>query len=80
MNERLSWMLPSVPLGRIFSTDVRVSWWFALVPLVIWAPKYGNELGNEHLPFWVVSVGVAARIRACVRRALDRWIRRTKFI
>jgi len=40
MNERLSWMLPSIPLGRLFSTDIRLSWWFAIVPLVT-IPKYG---------------------------------------
>ncbi len=44
MNERLNWMFPSFPVGRIFATDIRVSWWFALVPLVI-CPRYGIELG-----------------------------------
>lgn len=44
MNERLSWMLPSVSGGRIFSTDVRVSWWFVLVPIVL-CPRHGIELG-----------------------------------
>lgn len=44
MNERLNWMLPSVPVGRLFSTDVRVSAWFAIVPLVV-CPKYGMTLG-----------------------------------
>ena len=55
MNERFSWMLPSVPVGRIFSTDVRVSWWFALVPLVI-CPKYGLEMGLAFTVLLYVSV------------------------
>ena len=44
MNERLSWMLPSVFAGRIFSTDIRISWWFALVPLIL-CPRFGLALG-----------------------------------
>ena len=44
MKERLNWMLPSVFVGRLFSTDVRISWWFAIVPLVV-CPKYGMPLG-----------------------------------
>lgn len=44
MNERLNWMLPSVTMGRMFSTDVRISLWFALVPLIV-IPKYGMAVG-----------------------------------
>ena len=44
MKERLNWMLPSVFVGRIFSTDVRISWWFGIVPLVV-CPKYGLATG-----------------------------------
>ena len=44
MKERLNWMLPSVFVGRMFSTDVRISWWFGIVPLVV-CPKYGLALG-----------------------------------
>ena len=55
MNERLNWMFPSFYVGRIFSTDVRVSWWFALVPLVI-CPKYGIELGLTFTVMLYLSV------------------------
>lgn len=44
MNERLSWMLPSFYGGRMFATDIRISWWFALVPVVL-CPRYGIEVG-----------------------------------
>ena len=44
MNERLNWMLPSVSVGRMFGAEIRVSAWFAIVPLVI-CPKYGILLG-----------------------------------
>ena len=44
MSERLSWMLPSLYVGRIFSTDVRVSLWFLLVLAVV-CPRYGIVLG-----------------------------------
>ena len=44
MKERLNWMLPSVYVGRMFSTDVRISCWFAIVPLIV-CPKYGMPLG-----------------------------------
>ncbi|WP_010583312.1 metalloprotease [Schlesneria paludicola] len=50
MNERLNWMFPSISVGRIFSTDVRISVWFALVPFVI-IPRCGLEVG---LTFTVV--------------------------
>lgn len=50
MNERLNWMFPSISVGRIFSTDVRLSVWFALVPFMI-IPRYGIEVG---LAFTVV--------------------------
>lgn len=43
MNERLNWMFRSFSFPRILSTDVRISWWFALVPAVVgW--KYGPKL------------------------------------
>lgn len=35
MNERLHWMFPSFYLGRIASTEIRVSFWFVLVPLIL---------------------------------------------
>ncbi len=44
MKERLNWMLPSVFVGRMFSTDVRISWWFGIVPLVV-CPTHGLALG-----------------------------------
>jgi stage IV sporulation protein FB len=43
MNERLNWMFPSLYVRRVFSTDVRVSWWFVLVPLIVY-PRHGLEL------------------------------------
>lgn len=44
MNERLNWMFRSFSFPRLFSTEVQISWWFALVPLVVgW--KYGLRLG-----------------------------------
>ena len=49
MNDRLNWMFPSTSVGRLFSTDIRVSWWFILVP-VITSLKYGIELHNAELP------------------------------
>lgn len=55
MNERLNWMLPSVSGGRIFATDIRISWWFALVPLVL-CPRYGIELGLVFLVLLYLSV------------------------
>lgn len=55
MYERLSWMFPSVPLTRMFSTDVRLSIWFALVPLVV-CPKYGLELGLIYTAMLYVCV------------------------
>jgi Zn-dependent protease len=55
MNERLNWMLPSISAGRIFATDVRISWWFALVPLVL-CPRYGIELGLVFLVLLYLSV------------------------
>jgi stage IV sporulation protein FB len=44
MKERLNWMLPSFFVGRMFSTDVRISWWFGIVPLVV-CPNHGLALG-----------------------------------
>lgn len=44
MNERLNWMFPAFSIGRIFGAEVRVSWWFGLVLLMI-CPKHGIELG-----------------------------------
>ena len=55
MNERLNWMFPSFSVGRMFSTDVRISWWFALVPLVT-VPKYGIELGLAFTVVLYISV------------------------
>jgi stage IV sporulation protein FB len=55
MNERLNWMLPSVSAGRFFSTDVRVSAWFAIVPLVV-CPKYGIVLGLTFTALLYLSV------------------------
>jgi stage IV sporulation protein FB len=55
MNERLNWMLPSVSAGRLFSTDIRISWWFALVLVVIW-PRYGIALGLAFTALLYVSV------------------------
>ena len=55
MNERLTWMLPSVSVGRLFSTDVRVSAWFAIIPLVV-CPKYGMTLGLTFTLLLAVSV------------------------
>ena len=58
MNERLTWMLPSVSVGRLFSTDVRVSAWFAIIPLVV-CPKYGMTLGLTFTLLLAVSVRAA---------------------
>jgi stage IV sporulation protein FB len=55
MNERLNWMLPSASAGRMFSTDVRVSAWFLVVPLVI-CPKYGVALGLTFTALMYLSV------------------------
>jgi Zn-dependent protease len=55
MNERLNWMLPSVYVGRMYSTDVRVSLWFALVLLVI-CPRHGFELGFTYAALLYASV------------------------
>ncbi len=55
MNERLHWMFPTFSMGRMFSTDVRVSWWFALVPFVI-CPRYGLELGLTFTGLLYLSV------------------------
>lgn len=55
MNERLHWMLPSVSVGRMFSTDVRVSAWFAIVPLLV-CPKYGMTLGLAFTGLLYLSV------------------------
>ena len=55
MNERLHWIFPSIFLGRIASTDIRVSWWFALVPLIV-CPKYHLELGLAYSVLLVLSV------------------------
>ena len=55
MNERLNWMLPSVSAGRLFSTDVRLSLWLAIVPLVV-CPKYGMALGMTFFALLLVSV------------------------
>jgi Zn-dependent protease len=55
MNERLDWMFPSFSAGRITSTEVRVSWWFALVPLVI-CPRYGLEVALAFTLFLLLSV------------------------
>ena len=47
MNERLKWMFRSFSFPRLVSTEVQISWWFALVPLVIsW--KYGLRLGMAY--------------------------------
>ena len=55
MNERLNWMLPSVSAGRLFSTDVRLSLWLVIVPLVV-CPKYGLTLGMTFFSLLLVSV------------------------
>ena len=55
MYERLNWMLPSVSVGRMFSTDVRVSAWFAIVPLIV-CPKYGIVLGLTFTVLLYISV------------------------
>lgn len=55
MYERLNWMFPSVPLMRMFSTDIRLSFWFGLVPLVV-CPKYGLELGLVYTALLYVGV------------------------
>ncbi len=55
MNDRLNWMFPSISMGRLFSTDIRVSWWFILVP-VITGLKYGIELGLAFMVLMFVSV------------------------
>lgn len=55
MNERLDWMFPSFSGGRIASTDVRVSWWFALVPLLL-CPRFGLEVGLTYTAFLYLSV------------------------
>lgn len=55
MNERLNWMLPSVSMGRMFSTDVRVNLWFALVPLIV-IPKYGMSVGLAFTSLLYVSI------------------------
>lgn len=55
MNERLNWMLPSVYVGRIFATDIRVSLWFLLVLFIV-CLRYGAQLGFVFLLFLYVSV------------------------
>ena len=55
MNERLNWMLPSVSGGRLFSTDIRISLWFAIVPLIV-CPKYGIALGLTFTGLLYLSV------------------------
>lgn len=54
MKERLNWMLPSVFVGRMFSTDVRISWWFGIVPLVV-CPKHGLAAGLMFTVFLYLS-------------------------
>ena len=54
MNERLNWMFPSLFLGRMFSTDVRISAWFGLIPFIL-CPRYGLELGLAVTLLFVVT-------------------------
>lgn len=55
MNERLNWMFPSLPVGPLFLTDVRISCWFLLVPLAIY-PVHGIEVGLVMTLFLYLSV------------------------
>ena len=55
MNERLNWIFPSLYVRRLFSTDIRVSCWFALIPFVI-CPIHGLDLGLTLTVFLLVSV------------------------
>ena len=48
-------MFPSFPVGRYFSTDVRISWSFILLPLAF-CTRYGLEFGLAITAFVFISV------------------------
>ena len=55
MNDRLNWMIPSYSLGRLFSTEIRVSAWFAILPLIVY-PQHGLWMGLTVTAIMFVSV------------------------
>ena len=61
-------MLPSVFVGRIFSTDVRISWWFGIVPLIV-CPKHGLALGL----MFTVTLYLSALLHEFAHVFVARW-------